>query len=242
MDVLSTIFYLILILSIAIFIALVGFVAAAVILIIVVLKIGNLRIKNQVFGEATHESGSAIKNAPFDGIFGMAFPSISVTNSQYSPLDQLLNEGQIQRRAFCFILNQQSQLPIIQGIKIGGEVQIGGCDYQPTVWIPLTKAAAWHFQMSGGIVQSNDGRTLRICQYGCEAIMDTGTSLIVGPENEIVAINNMLGAQMNENTGEYFVKNCNDRLLATLPTVTLFLGGESFTLTSDDYILKLVSK
>lgn len=172
----------------------------------------------------------------------MAFPSISVTNGQSTPFDQLLKEGQIQRRAFCFILNQQSNLPIIQGIKIGGEIQIGGCDYQPTVWIPLIKAATWMFQMSGVVVQSVDGRTLRVCQYGCDAIMDTGTSLIVGPENEIVAINNMLGAQMNEKTGEYFINYCNDRYLSTLPAVTLFLGGESFTLTSADYIIKLVSE
>lgn len=43
---------------------------------------------------------------------------------------------------------------------------------------------------------------------------------------------------MNEDTGEYFV-DCSDRYMAKLPLVTLMMGGESVTLTPDDYIVKV---
>lgn len=65
-----------------------------------------------------------------------------------------------------------------------------------------------------------------------------GTSLIAGPSREIEALNILLNAEMNEDTGEYFV-DCNDRYMAKLPLVTLMMGGESVTLTPDDYIVKV---
>lgn len=133
---------------------------------------GNLRIKNQVFGEVIQQKGSTFKSAQFDGIFGMGFPAISVSDKK-SPFDRLISEGLIKRRAFCFILHHQDREPMLNGRNIGGEIQIGGCDYQPTVYIPLTKLGYWQFRMSGVFAKRADGRVLRLCQGGCEAILDT---------------------------------------------------------------------
>lgn len=196
-----------------------------------------MRIANQVFGEVIEQSGSTFKHAEFDGIFGMGFPSISVSDQQ-SPLDRLKREGIIKRRAFCFILHHQDNEPMLNGQNIGGEVQIGGCNYEPTVYIPLTKLGYWQFRMSGVTVKSTNGRVLRLCHGGCEAIMDTGTSLITGPADEMDALNNVLGAELNDETGEYFV-DCAESYLATLPQITLTVGSESVILTAADYIVKV---
>lgn len=194
-----------------------------------------------MFGEVTGEKGISFTNAQFDGIFGMGFPSISVSDSK-SPLDRMKMEGILSRRVFCFILHHYDNQPIFNGRRIGGEVQIGGCEYQPTVYIPLTKLGYWQFEMSGVSVRANNGRTYQACLGGCEAIMDTGTSLITGPADEIEMINAAVGARKNYATGEYYV-DCDDVALSTLPDVTFIMGGEHVTITADDYIIQIdVSK
>lgn len=132
-------------------------------------------IKDQVFGEVTVETGSSFVNAKFDGIFGMGFPSISVTD-KISPFDRMIKQGTIKRRIFCFILHHKNERKL-NGKEIGGELQIGGCESQPTIYIPLTKLGYWQFLMSTVILTRKNGHQSFYCKNGCQAIMDTGTSL-----------------------------------------------------------------
>lgn len=45
--------------------------------------------------------------------------------------------------------------------------------------------------------KSRPGQT--VCTHKCQALVGTGTSLIVGPTSEIDIINNHIGAQLNSN-------------------------------------------
>lgn len=190
--------------------------------------LGNLEIKNQTFGEATKQPGMTFIAAKFDGILGLAYPRISVENV-IPFFDNIILQGLVEKNIFSFYLNRDpSGDP-------GGELVLGGTDpkyYKGKFnWFNVTRRAYWQIHMDSVDVANG----LSVCQGGCEAIVDTGTSLITGPTKEVKKIQEAIGAKPLIK-GEYVVP-CEK--VPTLPNITMTLGGKPYVLTGEEYILKV---
>jgi cathepsin D len=191
--------------------------------------LGSLAVTNQVFAEATHQPGLTFVAAKFDGILGMAFDTISVDGVP-TVFGNMFAQKLVDRNAFSFWLDRDPVNPK------GGELFLGGSDPDyytgDFTYLPVTRKGYWQFKMDGVQVQD-----LSICNGGCQAIADTGTSLLAGPKDDISKLNAKIGAVPIVN-GEYMVP-CN--LTSSLPSVTFLLNGQKFVLTGDEYILKITS-
>ncbi|XP_007435358.1 cathepsin D [Python bivittatus] len=190
--------------------------------------IGDLCVKNQMFGEATKQPGITFIAAKFDGILGMAFPKISV--DKVAPFfDNVMDQKLLEKNIFSFYLNRNPKA------ETGGELLFGGTDSQYYTgdfsWVNVTRKAYWQVHMD----KVDVGNGLTVCQDGCEAIVDTGTSLITGPTEEIKELQKAIGAKPIIK-GQYMLP-CDK--LSELPTVSLVLGGQSYNLTPDQYALKV---
>ena len=75
------------------------------------------------------------------------------------------------------------------------------------------------------------------CVEGCEAILDTGTSLLVGPTAEATAINQLIGGtEAIPGSGQYLI-DCAS--IDSLPSLTFIINGQEFLIDGKDYVLQV---
>ncbi|XP_043454389.1 napsin-A [Prionailurus viverrinus] len=193
------------------------------------LTIGGMMNASVIFGEALWEPSLVFTLARFDGILGLAFPVLAVGGVR-PPLDVLVDQGLLDKPVFSFYLNRDPEA------ADGGELVLGGSDpahyIPPLTFVPVTIPAYWQIHMG----RMKVGTGLTLCAQGCAAILDTGTSLITGPTEEIRALNTAIGG-ISLLVGEYLIQ-C--ETIPTLPPVSFLLGGVWFNLTAQDYVIQIV--
>uniref|UniRef100_A0A673IQA4 Cathepsin D n=1 Tax=Sinocyclocheilus rhinocerous TaxID=307959 RepID=A0A673IQA4_9TELE len=191
--------------------------------------IGDIVVEKQIFGEAIKQPGVAFIAAKFDGILGMAYPRISVDGVP-PVFDMMMSQKKVEKNIFSFYLNRNPDT------QPGGELLLGGTDPKYYTgdfnYVAISRQA--YFALCLCVCSMSIGSELTLCKGGCEAIVDTGTSLITGPAAEIKALQKAIGA-IPLIQGEYMV-DC--KKVPTLPTISFVLGGKTYSLTGEQYILK----
>lgn len=189
---------------------------------------GGLTLKDQRFAEAEYEPSDSY-NYPFDGTFGFGFAQISNSDPKSTPIDNLFAQGQIKKRIFCIHFNQKDVQP-------GGELIIGGCDVEAEQWLDCNQPnVTWQTKVSSVDVvphSENDTKTITVCKDGCNALFDTGSSIIGGQQDVLDAIANKIGAPYNDTYSEYVI-DCDAK---DLPTIEFNFGKFKTALTSKDYV------
>merc|ERR1712169_24563 len=189
-------------------------------------QIGDLKIKDQLFAEATSEPGLAFAFGRFDGIMGLGYDTISV-NHIPPPFYNMIDQKLLDEPVFAFYLGNTDD-----GSE--SEATFGGIDKShytgKMVKIPLRRKAYWEVNLDS---ISFGKETADLDNTG--VILDTGTSLIALPSTLAELLNKELGAKKGFN-GQYTVE-CDKR--DSLPDISFTLSGYNFSITAYDYILEV---
>lgn len=190
-------------------------------------QIGDLKIKDQLFGEATSEPGLAFAFGRFDGILGLGYDTISV-NGIPPPFYSMVDQGLLDEPVFAFYLSDTNSK------EAESEAIFGGVNKEhytgEMTKIPLRRKAYWEVDLDA---ITFGGETAEFESTG--AILDTGTSLIALPSTLADLLNKEMGAKKGYN-GQYTVE-CSKR--DSLPDLTFTLTGHNFTIGPYDYILEV---
>eukprot|EP00474_Spongospora_subterranea_P008364 CRZ08822.1 hypothetical protein [Spongospora subterranea] len=185
--------------------------------------VAGMNISEFAFMETTVEHGMSFWFAKFDGIVGMAFPSISVGG--LAPVYQALYDcGIVYNRMFSFFLPSSPEEQ--------GELTFGGLDVSryagPMNWFPLVTKTYWQIMADSVAL----GAT---CVFNQTVIVDTGTSVMIGPKAYVDEFIHSLKAPMIRLNGQSFT-SC--ALTGSFPNFRVVFNNVNFDLTPDQYLIK----
>jgi len=191
-------------------------------------NVAGIDVHNQTFAEITALPAIPFAAAKFDGILGMGWEQISIGKAM-PPFQNMVAQKSLAEPLFAFWLNRNA------ADENGGEITFGGLDKNhfegEITYANVTRKGYWQFAMDAMHVGGTD-----VCAGGCQAIADTGTSLIAGPKVEVAKINKILGATPMPIGGAAMV-DCSK--VPSLPTLNFVINGKSFPLKPTQYIMKV---
>ncbi|GFN84850.1 cathepsin d [Plakobranchus ocellatus] len=192
--------------------------------------IAGARVYNQTFGEAIVEP-TMFDDTLNDGILGLGFSNIDV-GEEPTVFDNAVSQGLLPAPVFSFYLNRYGTDEPDSVLTLGGtnpEYYIGDFSF-----VDLTAPDRWQFEMDR--VQLSNGDSIA-CEHGCQAIVDTATSFIVGPIEEVDALNKMLGTKPLARNPKLYSLDCSE--VDDLPDLEFIVNGQKLSITSKDYVVKI---
>jgi len=182
--------------------------------------LGESIVKNVTFAEVSNPGmGLAFLVGRFAGILGLAWPSISV-GGYPTIFEAMVQQKVVDTDEFAFYLSGTSGQ--------AGELVLGGVDKShytgDLTYVPLNNETYWQVALDS---MEMGGATTTAKR----AIIDSGTSLLAGPTADVKAFAAKVGA--TSILGKEYMIPCD----ATLPTITVTIGGKQFELEGPEYII-----
>lgn len=191
--------------------------------------VGRLTATNQRIGASSSYSDEfALEKFPPDGLMGMGFPQISVFGA--NPFFQsLIAQGKTQENVFGFTLLPSEQ---------DSELFLGGTDSTKfsgsLTFTPVTQVGFWQIELGGVKVGGKSVVNTK------SAIVDTGTSLVIGDVASVQAIYKAIPGSKDASGvigNGFFTVPCK----SVPDNVGLTFGDKTFTISAETFNLGLVS-
>jgi len=189
-----------------------------------IISIGATDLTGIIFGQIVEEQGDIFLNANFDGVLGMG-PRTDETDTHDADISNFVSNHHllpVNQYAFYFA----------NRVENTGILAVGGYDESlmdgEFTWLPIITIddggySYWEVELNDVLL---NGESLGVCEgIRCTAILDTGTTLVVGPHR-------VIGPMITET---YVEDDCSN--MDKLADVTFVLNGHNFTLTPEDYVL-----
>ncbi|XP_057584107.1 pregnancy-associated glycoprotein 2-like [Hippopotamus amphibius kiboko] len=163
-------------------------------------------------------------NCVFDGVLGLGFPSLSQAGI-IPVFDNLKTQGMISQPVFAFYLSN--------GKENGSVMMFGGVDHSyhkgELKWIPVSRTHFWQITMNRITM---NGRTVG-CFNGCQGILDTGGSMLLGPMELVNTIQKLIRARL---IGLEYMVPCS--IIRQLPSIIFTINGNDYPVPAEAYIWK----
>lgn len=191
---------------------------------------GEGRVSNQPFVTVTASRGFGVLQT--DGLLGLGFNSLSDGHPTY--VETLKQQGVISQALFAVYLSD-SEYGADWSARHTSTITFGSYDLstytnsQELVRIPLISGEGhWTVPLDAVLVGNTD-----VLDIASSAIIDTGTSYLLGPYQETQVLLQSLNPSCHK-TSEAFFCPCD----ADLPTITFVLDGRSFPVRPEMYTVK----
>jgi len=177
-------------------------------------EFAGMRLKNITFAGLSSMSG--LSNLNFDGLIGMAFPSLA-EGKVPTIMQYMMAQGVIQDYSFSLYLSKEGPAIVFGGVNpdfAAGEF----------VYFPVIQDSYWLIKMDSIIC---DGYQMQP-QKGYIGIVDTGTSLLVAPTQVVTDLYQILGIR----SGSFDCK-----IRSRLPPITFVIDGYEFDIEPEHYVM-----
>jgi len=184
----------------------------------------HIVVRVQTFASVYKQANGSdfFSKGKFDGIMGLAFPALGI-EGEPTILQSLVDQNLLEKPMFAFALSKPGSP---SDLVLGGyhEDAFSG----DLSWLPVIRPAYWEIDM-GRVFISNG---TMVSPNASTCIVDSGTSLILGPAPQVATLASALGATTVN--GAHLVL-CQ----GAYPPVMIELGNHTYAIPQEHYLIPL---